>query len=364
MQSLPFADAVFLGNPLTRWLVALGIALVVLVGMRIVAAVVSKRVRAIAERTATDIDDLVAELLDKTKFLFVLIVAVWAGSLSLSLSLLAQNRVGSLLILGLLLQAGFWGTGIVNYVIARYRKRIEDEDPGVATTMGAVGLLARVLVWSILLLMALDTLGIDITALLAGVGVGGIAVAFAIQGILGDLFASISILLDKPFVVGDFIVVGEVQGSVEHVGLKTTHLRSISGEQIVIGNSDLLASRIRNYGRMAERRASFQVGVVYGTPSEKLKRVPEMIREAIERQQDTRFDRCHFKSYGDSALIYDTVFYMVVPDYTSLLDTQQAVNLELYERFEREGIEFAFPTQTLFLNVEEPLGATTAGASS
>lgn len=349
---MSFWDMELLGNPLSRWAAAGGAGIAIVIVMRVVVAVVARRLKKFADGTATDVDDLVADLVDRTKLLFVLIVAVWAGSQFLTLSEVAARWIRAALILGLLFQTGYWTTALVNYGLVRYRKRIREEDPGIATAMGALGFVVRLGIWAIIVLIALDTLGIEITALLAGVSVGGIAIALAIQNILGDLFGSLSIVLDKPFVVGDFIVVGDAMGTVEHVGLKTTRIRSLSGEQLVIGNSDLLSSRIRNYKRMNERRAAFDLGVVYGTPADKLARIPDMIREAVEAQENTRFDRSHFKSFGDFALVYETVFWMTVPDYFAFMETQQAINLELYRRFEETGIEFAFPTQTLHVRTD------------
>jgi small-conductance mechanosensitive channel len=255
-------------------------------------------------------------------------------------------------VFGVLIQVAIWASAVADHFIGRYRKRVQADDPGVATAMGAVRFLVRVGVWVAVLLIALDTLGVDITTLIAGLGIGGIAIALALQNLLGDLFASVSIVLDKPFVVGDFIDLDTHMGVVENVGLKTTRVRSLSGEELVIANSDLLATRIRNYKRMSERRIVFEIGVVYGTPSEKLRRIPELAREAIESCPNTRFDRSHFKSFGDSALVFETVYYMTVPDYNSYMDTQQTINLELYHRFEDEGLEFAYPTQTLFMKQE------------
>ena len=197
--------------------------------------------------------------------------------------------------------------------------------------------------------MLLDNLGVNITALVAGLGVGGIAVALAVQTILGDLFASLSIVVDKPFVVGDFLIVRDLLGSVEHVGLKTKRLRSLSGEQLVFSNSDLLNSRIRNYGRMYERRVAFDIGVTYQAPREKLVKIPEIIREAVEKQQKTRFDRSHFKAYGDFSLLFESVYFVLESDYNKYMDVQQAINLYIHECFETEAIEFAYLTQTVFL---------------
>jgi small-conductance mechanosensitive channel len=192
----------------------------------------------------------------------------------------------------------------------------------------------------------------DISAFVASLGIGGIAVALALQNVLGDLFASLSILLDKPFVIGDFIVVGDMAGTVESVGLKTTRIRSLSGEQLIFSNSDLLGSRVRNFKRMEERRVAFEIGVVYGTSSEALREIPELVRKAVESQENARFDRSHFKGFGESSLDYESVYYMNVPDYAAYMDTQQAINLALYEEFEERGIEFAFPTRTIFVQHE------------
>jgi small-conductance mechanosensitive channel len=209
----------------------------------------------------------------------------------------------------------------------------------------------RALVWAVVGLLVLDNLGVDVTALVTGLGIGGVAVALALQNVLSDLFASLSIVLDKPFVVGDFIVVGDSMGSVEHVGLKTTRLRSLSGEQLVVSNSDLLGSRIRNYQRMSERRAVFQLGVTYETPPDKLRAIPAILRAVIEAQSATRFDRSHFKSYGAFSLDFETVYYVLTPDYNRYMDIQEAINLELLRHFTAHGIEFAYPTSTVLARV-------------
>jgi small-conductance mechanosensitive channel len=176
-----------------------------------------------------------------------------------------------------------------------------------------------------------------------------VAVALSVQNILGDLFASLSIILDKPFVIGDFLIIDDYMGSVEYVGLKTTRVRSLSGEQLIFSNSDLLKSRIRNYGRMFERRVVFSIGVTYDTSREKLRRIPGIIREAIEAEDKTRFDRSHFMNYGDYSLQFETVYYVLSADYNSYMDIQQAIYFAIHEAFEQEGIEFAYPTQTLFV---------------
>jgi MscS family membrane protein len=198
----------------------------------------------------------------------------------------------------------------------------------------------------------------------AGLGIGGIAVALALQNVLSDLFASLSIVLDKPFVVGDFVGVGEFLGTVEYVGLKTTRLRSLSGEQIVFSNSDLLGSRLRNYKRLRERRAVFQIGVTYDTPEPKLRAIPKLLRSIVEAQQNTRFDRAHFRTYGPYSLDFEVVYFVLVSDYNDYMDIQQAINFEVFTRFQTEGIEFAFPTQTLFVTAPERDAAVPQAAVS
>jgi small-conductance mechanosensitive channel len=219
----------------------------------------------------------------------------------------------------------------------------------VVGSLAVIGFVVRVLIWALVALLTLDNLGIDVTALVAGLGIGGIAVALAVQNILGDLFASLSITFDKPFVVGDFLIVDDFLGSVEYIGIKSTRLRSLSGEQIVLSNADLLKSRIRNYGRMVERRVLFATSVTYETPVEKLERVAPLIREIVQAQPDTRFDRSHFAKHGPSSLDFETVYYVLSADYNRYMDIQQAINLRLHREFARIGIEFAYPVQRIFV---------------
>jgi small-conductance mechanosensitive channel len=364
MGSTAIWNMTFAGNTVTAWAVALSILLVTMVSLRLLTRLIARQVRRLAKGTTNSLDDLVGDLVERTNVLFVGVMALWAASYALVLTPRATQALRVLLVFAFLIQAAVWVSAVADHFLSSYRKRVQAEDPGVATAMGAVRFLVRVAVWGVVLLIALDTLGVDITTLIAGLGVGGIAVALAVQNVLGDLFASLAIVLDKPFVVGDFIDVGGHLGVVENVGLKTTRVRSLSGEELVIANSDLLSSRIRNYKRMSQRRALFAIGVVYGTPSDKLRRIPELIRKAVESRDNARFDRSHFKSFGDSALVFETVYFMTVPDYNSYMDTQQAINLELYQRFEAEEIEFAYPTQTLFLKHELATVAGPAGVGT
>ena len=337
------------GNSVQSWLLALlvtALALAILVFAR---SFVIRNLRMLSERTSNHMDDLAAGVIGRTKGFFLLALALIAGSQALLLPEQIRDVLQALVFLATLLQLAIWGNAAIGISLRRYATRKMEEDAESATMVRFVGFLLRLGLWVLIGLVALDTAGIDITALIAGMGIGGIAVALAVQSVLGDLFASLSIVLDKPFVIGDFIIVGDMMGTVEHIGLKTTRIRSLSGEQLVFSNNDLLSSRIRNYKRMQERRIVFRFGVLYQTPREKLERIPDLVREAVEACDNTRLDRAHFMAFGPSSLDFEVVYYMLVPDYNAYMDTQQVINLELFSRFEELGIDFAYPTQTVYV---------------
>ncbi len=342
-------DQVYVGNSIRQWLIALAVAAGVLVGLRVILAIVVSRLAALAKRTNTRWDDLLHSAIKATRFLILLAAAVYAGSFCLELSEKVDGYLMKAIIVIFWLQLGIWVSAAFRHWLEDYRTRKLAEDASAATIVTLGSFIGRFILWIIILLVVLDNLGIEITTLLAGLGVGGIAIALAVQNILGDLFASLTIVLDKPFTIGDSLSVGEHTGSVQSIGLKTTRLRSLTGEELVFANNDLLQSRIRNYGRMTERRILFTVGVTYQTPREKLEKIPTILREAVEAQEMARHDRSHMKAFGDFAIIFETVYYVLVPDFTVYMDVQQAMNLRIHARFEEAGIEFAYPTRTVHL---------------
>jgi small-conductance mechanosensitive channel len=347
--TMEFLDQSYLGNTLRQWLIAGGIFVALTLLLFFVRGVVVGRLKALAEKTTTVWDDMVFEQLKKTRKLFLVGVAIYVASFAVVLTPTVQLVIQKGFIILLLIQLAIWGNALIGQAIVRATRHKMEKDAAQATTMSALGFLSKLVLWTVVLLLGLDNLGFNITALVTTVGIGGIAVALALQNILGDLFASLSIVLDKPFVIGDFVIVGDFLGTVENVGLKTTRIRSLSGEQIVFSNSDLLNSRIRNYKRMQERRILFTVGVTYQTPRAKLEKIPGIVREIIGKQELTRFDRAHFKEFGDFSLMFEVVYFMKSPDYNVYMDTQEKINLELHRHFEAEGIEFAYPTSTVFL---------------
>jgi small-conductance mechanosensitive channel len=358
---MTFLSTIFYGNTLGIWLLAIVIAAVLYLVLRIVKTIVLKRVARLAEKTHTGLDDLVVDVLGSTKGFFLAFLALYAGSLALTLPAGAARVIAAVAVVVLLIQAAIWGSRAIAFGTRHYAKPRIQDDPGSATTFTALAFVARLVLWAVVLLLVLDNLGVDITTLIAGLGIGGIAVALALQNVLGDLFASLSIVLDKPFVLGDFIIVGDYLGTVEHIGLKSTRVRSLSGEQLVFSNNDLLESRIRNYKRMYERRVVFTIGVTYQTPEEELKAIPQMIRTLVDQQKQARFDRAHFKEYGNFSLNFEVVYWVTNPDYNTYMDIHQAINLGIYRAFAEQGIEFAYPTQTVFL---EKATVSTAGGDS
>jgi small-conductance mechanosensitive channel len=297
------------------------------------------------------------EVLSRTTLLFFIVLAVFTGLTMLTMSPKTERVLYSVLTIALFWQSGVWISAAATGWLERRRRHNMGIDRAVIGSLAVIGFVVRVLIWALVALLTLDNLGIDVTALVAGLGIGGIAVALAVQNILGDLFASLSITFDKPFVLGDFLIVDDFLGSVEYIGIKSTRLRSLSGEQIVLSNADLLKSRIRNYGRMAERRVVFATSIPYETPIDKIERVAPLIREIVEAQKNTRFDRSHFAKHGPSSLDFETVYYVLSADYNRYMDIQQAINLRLHRELARLGIEFAYPAHRVFVTELEGTSA-------
>ena len=347
---MDFLGYIFFNNTLQDWFLAAGILVGVFLFLALFRRVIKARMVRLAKKSETELDDFLIPLLNQTKWFTVLALGVYLGSLVLTLPASYDEILDKGLRIFIIFQAGFWGIGLIDFYIKRGRTtRLEEDHAADATTLGALGLIGKIILWVILALILLDNLGVEINSLIASLGIGGIAVALAIQNILGDLFASLTITLDKPFVIGDFVEVDNFEGDVENIGLKSTRIRSLSGEELIFSNNDLLNSRIRNYKRLEKRRISFSFGVVYGTPLEKLKAIPRIVEEIISPLDMVEFERVHLKSLGDFSLDYGVVYHVLDPAYVAYLDIQQMINFELYQRFEQEGIEFAYPTQTIIL---------------
>jgi small-conductance mechanosensitive channel len=349
-----FLEKSFYDNTVLQWLLAVVILAAVLVVSRLLVKLLGRKLMKAAQNTETHLDDLIAHLIKKTKFFFLAALSLYCASLVLDVPPALHLVLSKALIIAFLLQGAVWGTTVISFWIGHYVREKRGGDASAKTTFSALGFLLRLILWSLIALLGLDNLGVNITALVTGLGIGGVAVALAMQNILSDLFASLSIALDKPFVLGDYIVVDDFQGTVEHVGLKTTRVRSLSGEQLVFSNNDLLKSRIRNFERMTERRIVFGLRVARGTPRGMLAAIPGLIREIIGAQSEARFDRAHLKEIGDASYAFEVVYWVRSPDYALYMDVQHAINLEIVRRFANKGIKLAYPTQAVLVTKTAP----------
>ncbi len=341
-------------------LIALGIAAVLFLLLAAVRELVVRRLgrRALTTGTATaaGIDDLLVTLGRRTQILVIAAVALYAGSLYVDLPARAERLLRGAAELAVFLQIALWSSVAIDFWIARQRRRL-DHDPTSVALAGVLRFAVKLALWAILLVVALDNLGINVTALITGLGIGGVAVALALQNVLGDLLASLSIVLDKPFVIGDAITVDTLTGTVESIGLKTTRLRAVSGEQLIFANADLLKSRIHNWKRMAERRVVLAFGVPLDTPPAALAALPATLRALIEAQDLVRFDRAHFKGFGASSaggaggttLDFEAVYWLLTADYGLYMDRQQAIQLALLGALADAGIALGPGPQSVVL---------------
>jgi len=343
-------NSLIVDNGISHWAIAIGVTILTFLILQIARNQIPKRLSARASHGPAQYYAIVAELLSRTHVLFLLFIALYVGSLALDDSKNSVDVIRSVIAVGLLIQGAMWVSSIISYAIERRQERIQEAGKNDTAVVAILGIVIRIALWVIVILLILENLGVKTDGLLASLGITGVAVALATQNILSDLFASFSIALDKPFTIGDFIVVGNERGTVEHIGLKTTRVRSLTGGQLIFSNNDLLTSRIHNYKRMSERRVAFSLGVTYETPHERLQSIPDHIRDIIESHTLARFDRAHFKEYGDFALLFEVVYFVATSDYNTYMDVHQSINLDLFKRFEEEGISFAYPTQTLHIN--------------
>jgi small-conductance mechanosensitive channel len=338
-----------LGNTMLRWVLAGGGALGLSALARLGQRWLAPRLAARAARTGALTDLCLADLLARTHLLFVPACALALGGQLLELPPGPARCLDLLPRLALLLQLAAWGHRAISLWVDR---RFLGDQGARASRAAVLAFILRLALGSLLLLLALDAMGFNVNTLLASLGIGGIAVALALQNILGDLFASLSIALDEPFVIGDFIKVGESLGTVQFIGLKTTRLASLSGEQIIIANSDLLKSRIQNFKRMKERRVLFEFVIRHRTPAERVRRIPGTLQRIIEALPTVRFDRAHFKAFSESGLRFEVVYYVLDPDYNLYMDRQQAINLEILDAFREGNISFSFPGRSLLCHPE------------
>lgn len=342
----------FLGNTYENYFIALLIFLGLYLGMWFVKVFLLVRLRKLAEKTENQFDDALIDALLAINWPFFFFISLLAGIRHISV----VKWIDIVTVYMTIFVFTFYAVKIVKIIIVhgsrtlnKKRGKGENEiehDDNIAQVFAT---LIQVFIWIGVFIYALSYAGINVTAALAGVGIGGIAIAFALQNVLSDIFASFAIYFDKPFKKGDFIVIGTDMGTVEKIGIKSTRIKTLQGQELIISNKELTNSRINNFKKLDRRRAVFKLGVTYDTPISKLKKIPEIIKQIYDDVDDADLDRVHFKEFGDSSLNYEIVYYVNAPDYKKYMDIQQKVNFEIKERFDKQKISFAFPTQTIYL---------------
>ncbi|MFZ5890266.1 MAG: mechanosensitive ion channel family protein [Myxococcota bacterium] len=337
---VPLLDIKFGGAPLDAWFTAVGVSLLVMLALALIKRIVSRRLRKWAEQKPTPFPEVALAVVRATRAFFLLGVGLWAGSEYVDLSHKAERWLRTGVSLVVLVQVGVW----LQVAIQRSAEtwvRGPEQDGGTRTMATAVAFITKLMIWAVVFVMAMSAMGFEISALVAGLGVGGVAAALAVQSLLSDLLASLSMFFDRPFDLGDFIVVGTEQGTVERIGLRSTRVRALGGEEIVFANGDLIKSRIRNYKRMQERRVAFVFGVDYASSAEQLERIPGIVQAIVEAREGVRFDRAHFREYGAVSLEFEVVYFVNSPDQRLHLDHRHAINLEILRQLRKLGIILA-----------------------
>jgi len=349
-----FLQQTYLQNKVIDYLIVIIIFILLIIFIQIIKRILFRLIKAWAKKTTTTIDDKFVKAFEEKIKTFLNLVYFGAFYISIK-RLTMDSQIEKFFNIFVIILLTIFGIrfllSLTIYGLETYWVKKEKDKSKKQALKGIITII-RFIVWSIVFIILLDNLGIKISTLVAGLGIGGIAIALAAQTVLGDLFSYFIIFFDRPFEIGDFIIVGDFKGTVDYIGLKTTRLSSLGGEQLIFSNQDLTNSRIKNYKRMNRRRVAFQFGLTYQTSLKQLKEIPKMVEEIIEKMPETIFDRVHFASYGDFSLNFEVVYYVNSSDYKKYMDIQQEINFQLKEIFEKQKIEFAYPTQTVFLSNE------------
>lgn len=339
----------FLGNSVQDFVLAFLFFVALFVGFKGFEKVIVSRLKKLAEKTKNEFDDYLIEMLEKISWLFYFVVALYFPLKMLVMGETADKVVDAIFLVVVVYQIIRSVMDLVEYGLKRWAAKDGEEGEDAVAAYYGIKLLIKILLWVVGLLLIFSNLGVNVTSLVASLGIGGIAVALAAQNILGDLFSSFSIYFDKPFKVGDYIAVGEHSGNVKKIGLKTTRIQTLQGEELVISNEEITKSRVQNFKKLKNRRVNFGFGVKYETGLKNLRMVNRLVEDVIGSVEGVEFDRSHFKEFGEFSLNFDIVYYVMSRDYADYMDRQQEINFKLLEAFEKEGIEMAYPTQTVYL---------------
>ncbi len=344
---MDYLEITFLGNSILNYIISLALFFLFLLLFKIFQKIILVKIEKISEKTKTDLDRVLVKAIRRIRPSFYKFLSLFLALKLLSLHSLIEKVLDGLFIIVIVYQAIVILQLIIDYSVKKYF--IKDKDREAQHAVISISKISKGLLWVFGILLVFSNLGINITSLVAGLGIGGLAVAIAIQNILSDLFSSFAIYFDKPFTVGDFIVVGNNMGIVEKIGIKTTRIRALQGEEVVISNHELISSRIQNFKKMKERRVVFNFGVEYATPLNKLKKIPSIVEEIVTKEKLTRFDRAHFHQFSDSSLSFEVVYYILSGDYNEFMDSHQSILFQIKERTEKEKISMAFPSRTVYI---------------
>jgi small-conductance mechanosensitive channel len=348
-----FLDEKFYKNTVEQYLIATGIIVVGILILRLFRNIVLKRLREWAEKTETNLDDLVVNGIERFILPVLNFVLIYYSVTYLTLSDKVDKAVHYATAAVITFFCVRLITSSIKLLLHSYVRRQENGEEKIKQLRGII-IVMNMVIWALGLVFLFDNLGYNVTAIITGLGIGGIAIALAAQNILGDLFNYFVIFFDRPFEIGDFVVIDDKRGNVEHIGIKTTRIKSLTGEQLVFSNTDLTNSRLHNFKRMDRRRILFTIGIVYETAIEKVKEVPALLKTIIDEQEKATFDRAHFAAYGNFSLNYEIVYFVESPEFNEYMNIQQSVNIKIFEEFKKRGIEFAYPTQTILLNKINP----------
>ncbi len=340
----------FWSNTGYEYVLALAIFIGTILVLKIFQSVILSKLKKLSEKTETEFDDILIEIFRKIRPPFYFFVALYLGIKALTFPAMVHKVISVLFLLVIVYEVIHALERLVDYSAKKYMEKSADKETISQSMMRALKIIVKIVLWAVGIVLILGNLGFDVTALIAGLGIGGIAIALALQNILEDIFSSFSIYIDKPFKIGDFIQVGSDSGTVEKIGLKTSRLRTMNGEELVISNRELTNARVQNFRKMQKRRDSFELGVTYDTSSAKLESIPKIIEDIITKHKDLEFVRCKFQNFGDSALIFKIVYEVKSKEFDVFAEAKQQINLDIYKKFNEESIEFAYPTQTVFVN--------------
>ncbi|MBN2486976.1 MAG: mechanosensitive ion channel family protein [Bacteroidales bacterium] len=345
---MDFLDKTYYGNSVLSYLLAVLLFIVLYTAIRIFRKIVLKRLHKWSEGTESTFDDFIVRMVERSVLPLLVFMAFYISVTNLNLSDRLEKVLRAVSVVVITFFALRLLISAIRYFIESKITKLDNSEAKLKQVKGIMTIIT-IVIWILGFVFLLDNFGYDITALVTGLGIGGIAIALAAQNILGDLFNYFVIFFDRPFEVGDFIIIDDKKGSVEAIGIKTSRIRSITGEQLVVANSDLSSSRVHNFKRMEKRRALFRLGVTYQTSFESLKIIPTIIKDIVLENADVEFDRAHFFEYGAFSLNFEVVYFIYGADYVKYMDIQQSINLRIFEEFSKRGIEFAYPTQTLFM---------------